>query len=129
MRVPGLRIAVDTDEVPWLETRTEGVRWYRIGGGGATSGSSPTARETTALIRMEPGCGYPPHLHVDVEEVLVLAGAYRDELGVHHAGDYVRYEAGSRHAPCALGDASRPASAENPPCVLYATARGGVELL
>lgn len=129
MRVPGLRIVVDTDELPWLETSTEGIRWYRVGGGEARTGGSPSARETTALIRMEPGCGYPPHRHVDVEEVLVLAGAYRDALGVHRAGDYVRYEAGSAHAPRALGDPALPASDENPACVLYATARAGVELL
>ena len=81
------------------------------------------------LIRMEPGCGYPPHRHCDVEEVLVLSGGYADEVGEHRAGSYVRYEAGSEHSPIALGDARRAASADNPPCVLFAIARRGIEAL
>jgi anti-sigma factor ChrR (cupin superfamily) len=75
---------------------------------------------------MAPGCGYPAHRHLDVEEVLILAGGYRDELGDHRAGDYLRYPPGSEHAPVALGDATRPAGPGNEACLLFASARGGV---
>ena len=74
------------------------------------------------LSRMEPGCGYPAHQHLDVEEVLVLAGGYEDEFGTYRTGDYVRYEVGSVHTPVALGSASEV----HPACLLYASARGGI---
>jgi putative transcriptional regulator len=80
---------------------------------GANAGS-------TVLIRMDPGCGYPRHEHLDVEEVLCLAGGYADELGEVRAGDYVRYERGTAHAPVASpGDA----------CILFAVARGGIRIV
>jgi anti-sigma factor ChrR (cupin superfamily) len=88
-----------------------------------------TAFEGADLIRMEPGHVYPAHLHLCVEEVLVLSGGNRDEGGVYEAGTYVRYEPGSQHVPVALGDRSRPHGSENPACVLFATARAGIELL
>ena len=50
----------------------------------------------------------------------MLAGGYRDAMGEHRAGDYVRYPAGSTHAPVAIGDTA---------CLLYASARGGIEVL
>ena len=45
------------------------------------------------------------------------------------AGDYVRYEAGSVHAPVALGRQDAPTSDENPACVLFASARAGITLV
>ena len=81
------------------------------------------------VIRMAPGCGYPPHRHVGAEDVLVLRGGYRDEMGEHLEGTFVSYPAGSTHAPVARGDRNLPESAENPPCILFAFARGGVENL
>lgn len=81
------------------------------------------------MIRMAPGCGYPPHRHVGAEDVVILRGGYRDETGVHVEGTFVSYPAGSAHAPVACGDSSRPESPENPPCILFAIVRGGVETL
>ena len=129
MQIPGLSLVVDTEAVPWRETRTEGVRWYVLHSERPeeTSGKRK-ASDSTVLIRMEPGRGYPAHRHLDVEEVLVLAGGYEDELGAHATGDYVRYPAGSVHGPVALGDVGQPVGPGNPACVLFAVARGGIEL-
>lgn len=113
----GLRIDVDGGGVLWQPTNSEGVEWCLLAGEGGGEGAAAGA---TVLIRMAPGCGYPPHRHLDVEEVLVLAGGYRDGDGDHLAGDYLRYPAGSEHAPVAIGDT---------PCLLYASARGGIEVL
>jgi len=117
----GLRLDVDAAEVAWRETQAEGVDWFLLasegGGEGAEAGAEAGA---TVLIRMAPGCGYPAHRHLDVEELLVLEGGYRDATGEYVAGDYVRYPAGSAHAPVAIGDT---------PCLLYASARGGIEVL
>ncbi len=127
MLVPGLILSARTEDVPWRSTATPGVCWLLLG---PEHGSGEhREREAAVLIRMEPGTGYPPHRHVDVEEVLVLAGGYRDAQGEHHSGSYVRYEAGSLHAPIALGDPRRPASDENPACVLFAIARRGIEVV
>ena len=128
MRVPGLVLSAASDTVAWRSTATTGVRWFLLGMEQDVPGEG-RGREAAVLIRMEPGCGYPAHRHIDVEEVLVLSGGYRDERGEHGAGDYVRYEAGSIHAPIALGDATREAAGDNPACLLFAIARRGIELL
>lgn len=134
MRIPGVGAAYDEadGEVAWRDTRVAGVRWCPIhleASSGGRSGGSGGPADASVLIRMEPGHGYPPHRHVGAEEVLVLSGGYRDARGEHRRGDYVRYPAGSVHAPVALGDPDAPASAENPPCVLFAVAHDGVELV
>ena len=121
---------VAADDVPWRPTSSPGVDWLLLGSDPPpASEGAASERGATVLIRMAPGRGYPAHRHIDVEDVLVLAGGYRDEDGVYRAGSYVRYEAGTSHAPVALGDSDRPAGPDNPACLLFAVARGGVALL
>ena len=109
--------------LPWQQTRHEGVQWIDLAG--AEDGPS-----MTVLIRMAPGRGYPAHLHVGAEDVLVLSGGYRDGDGFELlAGGFHRYPAGSVHAPVALGDAGHPEGAANRACVLFAVAHGGTELV
>lgn len=128
MRVPGLEIDVDVARVEWRPTRVEGVEWFLLASEG--EGATRDARTgATVLIRMAPGRGYPPHRHLGVEEVLILRGGYRDDRGEHRAGTYLRYPAGSVHTPIALGDPTAPESDTNPACVLFASARGGIEPL
>lgn len=126
-----LTLKVDTDNVEWRSTQSTGISWCPLHLAQSKGGRSADGEEgdATVLIRMEPGRGYPAHRHCGIEEVLVLAGGYRDELGTYGTGDYVRYESGSVHAPVALGDPSRASGEDNPACVLYAVARGGVALL
>ena len=81
------------------------------------------------LIRMRPGCGYTPHRHVGTEDVLVLAGGYRDQWGTYRQGDHVHYPAGSSHAPLALGRDDLPEGPSNPACVLFSSVPAGIELL
>jgi anti-sigma factor ChrR (cupin superfamily) len=126
MPIPGLLLHAETEGVPWRATASPGVRWLLLASEEAAPGTLKEELGATVLIRMEPGFGYPPHRHLDFEEVLVLAGGYRDERGEHRAGDYLRYEPGSEHTPVALGDPERPAGPDNPACVLFASARGGV---
>ena len=127
MRIPGLRLEVDSSGVEWRQTGFAGVRWYLIDpAGSALRMGQGRARDSAVLIEMEPGRGYPAHRHRGVEEVLVLRGGYRDEGGEYHSGDYVRYEAGSRHTPVALGEVG---DSRAPVCLLYAIAREGIEVL
>lgn len=125
MKIPGLDLQLDASAVPWRETSVRGVQWLLLRD--APAEEQGAGQDSAVLIRMEPGCGYPAHRHIDVEEVLVLQGAYADERGIHGAGNYVRYEPGSIHAPVAVGDPERPIGPSNPACVLYAIARGGIE--
>lgn len=133
--LPSLKHIVDA--VAWRATRHAGIYWFPLmtdrGSGRSPEASTEADGELgddwVALIRMDPGCGYPPHRHVGVEDVLVLQGAYKDQMGEHHAGTYVRYPAGSSHAPVATGNRERPIGEENPSCVLFAIARSGVENL
>jgi len=131
MHIAGLALEVDGAGVAWRSTSYPGVEWLplHVGAEGAGAPGAPGARETAVLIRMAPGRGYPAHRHVGVEDVLILQGGYRDQLGEHRSGTYLRYEAGSSHAPVALGRADRPVGAENPACILFAVARGGIELV
>jgi anti-sigma factor ChrR (cupin superfamily) len=120
----GLQVHLDAaaDEGEWLDTRYEGVQWRPL-----VADKSPEGG-VSALIRMQPGTGYPAHKHLDFEDVLILAGGYRDEFGEHCTGTYLRYPPGSTHAPVALGDSARESGPENPACLLFAVARGGIEL-
>jgi len=120
----GLRAHLNFSEVDsdWLETSYEGVRWKPLVPG------SPPEGGVSALIRMEPGRGYPAHRHLDFEDVLILEGGYRDEFGEHVAGTYLRYPPDSTHAPLALGDCEQETGPDNPACLLFALARGGIEI-
>ncbi|MBL9077676.1 MAG: cupin domain-containing protein [Planctomycetes bacterium] len=105
---------MDLRTIAWRSTRYPGIAVHFYA-------SSRSTRRVLALIRMEPGCGYPQHRHTGPEEVLVLQGGYGDERGRYLAGTFVRYEARSAHAPCALPGTE--------PCVLLALAHEGIELL
>lgn len=128
MRIPGLAVKIDEAALAWRATRHAGIQWVPLHLDPAAEDGARSA-ESAVLIRMAPGCGYPAHRHVGIEEVLVLRGGYRDELGDHRAGDYLRYAAGSAHAPVALGERGRPEGPGNEACLLFASARGGVENL
>jgi anti-sigma factor ChrR (cupin superfamily) len=107
---------MDLSAIPWRTTRYPGVSVHFYA-------SDRTSGRALALIRMDPGCGYPRHRHRGPEEVLVLQGSYGDEMGQYAAGQFVRYEDGSEHSPMGL------ATAGAAPCILLALAHEGVQLL
>ena len=53
----------------------------------------------TALVRWAPATRFTPHTHIGGEEILVLAGTFRDENGAYPAGSWLRSPSGSRHTP------------------------------
>ena len=53
----------------------------------------------TALVRWAPDTRFNPHTHVGGEEILVLAGVFRDEHGAYPAGTWIRSPHMSRHLP------------------------------
>ena len=105
---------MDLGAIPWRTTRYPGIRVHFYAADEATG-------RVLALIRMEPGCGYPRHQHRGPEQLVVLQRGYPDEQGTHPAGEFRRYEDGSTHSPVATVGAV--------PCVLLALAHEGVQLL
>jgi anti-sigma factor ChrR (cupin superfamily) len=107
---------MDLEAIPWRTTRYPGVLvWFYA--------SDERSGRVVALIRMEPGRGYPRHRHRGAEQVLVVQGGYRDERGSYAAGQFVAYADGTAHSPVALDGPGAAA------CVLLAVAHEGVELL
>jgi len=54
---------------------------------------------STALVRWAPDTQFNPHSHPGGEEILVLEGLFRDELGAYPAGTWLRSPRWSRHTP------------------------------
>lgn len=103
----------DFSKIEWRDTRHKGISLNIMRRDEKTG-------DATVFIRMQPGCGYPAHLHVGIEEVLILQGGYRDSKGEHRAGDYIINEAGTSHYPIAL---------EGEDCIMFAIAHEGIERL
>lgn len=53
----------------------------------------------TALVRWAPDTRFNPHVHPGGEEIFVLEGVFRDELGAYPAGSWLRSPPMSRHTP------------------------------
>src|SRR5207253_1569485 len=59
------------------------------------------SHDATVLIRMQPGCRYPAHRHVGMDEVFILQGGYHDQQSERRSGEYTLKAAGSADAPSA----------------------------
>ncbi|MHC5020644.1 MAG: cupin domain-containing protein, partial [Planctomycetota bacterium] len=86
---PDESIVRRTAKMPWRDTDMPGVQWKPLryvaeSGAGAV------------LLRMSPGCAYPPHQHEAGEHVYVLEGELIIGAERYGPGDYVY---GSIHAP------------------------------
>jgi anti-sigma factor ChrR (cupin superfamily) len=92
-------VRIDTTGATWQPGSARGEEVIPLFEGGG---------ERVALVKLAPGTRLPAHAHPGGEEVLVLDGAFADELGRYRKGTWVRNPAGSRHAP--FSDAG---------CVLY----------
>jgi ChrR Cupin-like domain len=61
--------------------------------------TDPIAQRTSGILRAAPGMKYPPHRHAEVEEIFMISGDLRIGTEVYGAGDYIRSNPGSVHAP------------------------------
>src|SRR5438477_20345 len=80
MQIPGLQVKLDESALAWRATRHRGIEWIPLHPDAGTE-STPESHDSTVLIRMAPGCGYPPHRHLGVEEVFVLRAGDRRARG------------------------------------------------
>lgn len=66
---------------------------------------TPHAKDNRVyLLSVAPGMPTARHSHAGAEFCTVLTGAYRDELGVFAAGDFVAAESDLNHQPIVEGD-------------------------
>jgi putative transcriptional regulator len=59
----------------------------------------PVTRSILLIGHIPPRRTFPRHLHLGPEDVQILTGAYRDEMGDYEAGSYTAYEPGTVHRP------------------------------
>jgi hypothetical protein len=82
--------ALRGDHLEWRQGMVPGLKVASLHQG-------PTRH--TALVRWAPETRFNPHTHVGGEEILVLAGVFRDEHGEYPAGTWIRSPHLSRHHP------------------------------
>lgn len=76
--------------------------WRFAGAIGAAFAVLSRDAKTGAMLllgRMKPAKFYPEHLHVGMEEILILRGGFEDQYGDFTAGMYAAYEPGTVHRP------------------------------
>jgi len=83
-------VRIDTITAPWRPGLVEGLDVMPLFGDGL---------ENVALVRWQPGTAFPPHVHTDGEEILVLEGVFADESGRYPKGTWLRNPPGSQHSP------------------------------
>ncbi len=60
--------------------------------------------EQVALVRIKAGASIPTHTHTGEEATLVLEGAFFDESGGYHRGDFINRDASHKHKPVVTED-------------------------
>jgi anti-sigma factor ChrR (cupin superfamily) len=89
-----LRVAVDTESMPWTPSPSGTVWRKRVHLVGP-----PESGQVTSIVRYEAGSTFHGHEHPEGEEILVLDGVFSDEHGDWPAGTYLLNPEGFRHSP------------------------------
>ncbi|MCM1983657.1 cupin domain-containing protein [Lyngbya confervoides] len=88
--------AIRSGDLNWQEHDVPGVRI-------AIVYSDETTRELVGFLKADPNVQYPYHRHAAVEELYMLEGDLIIGDEVFGAGDYIRSQPGSGHAPLTRG--------------------------
>lgn len=88
--------AIRAQELDWQPHPTPGVEV-------AIVHTDEVKREIVGFLRAEPGVRYPFHRHAAIEEIFMLEGDLIIGDEVYGAGDYIRSNPGSAHAPYTVG--------------------------
>lgn len=83
-------LRLDTRQMSWRPGLVPGLAVLPLHAHGGVS---------TALVRWAPDTRFHRHSHPGGEEILVLEGRFRDELGEYPQGSWLRSPCGSEHAP------------------------------
>ncbi|MBN3779126.1 anti-sigma factor [Burkholderia sp. Ac-20345] len=87
------RVIVAPHQYRWAASPQAGVERVmldRLGGEQARA---------TSIVRYAPASCFPPHLHPEGEEILVLSGTFSEDGAHYPAGWYLRNPPGSSHSP------------------------------
>jgi putative transcriptional regulator len=76
----------------WRSLFVRGIQWAHVA-------SDEGSGASLYAVRTGKARALPEHLHTSREFNLVLQGGYADARGDYDVGDFVSYEAGSRHRP------------------------------
>ena len=82
-----------------VRTRTLTAAWLPGHGGLQVMPLHQFEHEHVALVKWPPGEVFQPHRHIGGEEILVLSGEFRDELGAYPAMTWLRNPPNSQHHP------------------------------
>ncbi len=88
--------------LPFLAVRSQDMEWQPHSVPGVEISifhRDSMTRQMVGLLRAAPGVQYPRHRHATVEEIYMLRGDLIVENEVYGAGDYIRSQPGSIHAP------------------------------
>jgi len=88
--------AIRSQELNWQSHPTPGVEV-------AIVHTDEMKREMIGFLRAEPGVHYPLHCHAAIEEIFMVEGDLVVGDEVYGAGDYIRSNPGSAHAPYTIG--------------------------
>jgi len=78
---------------------THNARWQNDEDGGEILSLHHYEQENVALLKWPANTQLPKHQHHGGEEILVLSGAFKDELGEYSAGTWIRNPHLSVHTP------------------------------
>jgi hypothetical protein len=87
---------------PFLTVRFQDIEWKLHPVHGvevSTFHADFVARRKSGILKASPGMQYPLHRHAGVEEIYMISGDLRIGPEVYGAGDYIRSQPGSAHAP------------------------------
>ncbi len=121
--VSALRTQIlDLAEAPALPIDVRSYSWDEISPGIKVHvmREDPTRGMRGCLVWALPGARHPRHRHLGDENILVLAGALRDERGVYGPGQICRSLGGSTHSEQAMPGED---------CICYVTYYGDLEML
>lgn len=84
------KVKIDTRAAPWYPGLVEGLSVLPL---------HTYDGVNTALVRWQPNTRFTQHTHPGGEEILVLEGIFRDELGEYPSGTWLRNPRWSQHTP------------------------------
>ncbi len=85
-------LSIDSGELPWRDSPSEGVSWKKIHFDKASGNS-------VVLLRFEAGAEYAAHAHPKGEEYWIISGELQEGSKLYGAGTYVIHPPGSKHKP------------------------------
>jgi anti-sigma factor ChrR (cupin superfamily) len=89
-------------ENPFLSIRFQDIKWQKHSVPGVEICifyTDSLSKRVSGALKAAPGMHYPLHQHAGVEEIYMLSGDLRIGSEVYGAGDYIRSQPGSAHAP------------------------------